>query len=166
MSSKKTLKKLKKLDDVEYTGPKKTFTQELSPDEINALLEGYTETDYTLLKKGFHIRYFSPNKKTGEQEFKMGGTIIKIISPDYIVLSNGSLNWSVQIDGTVFYQQMTMNEIKTELQVNFDADLHVKNLEIAKLKSQLKTLKKELLDKNDEVEQLYKKIKRLTPKKC
>jgi len=151
-------KKLKKLDDVEYTGPKKTFTQELSPSEIQALLEGYVETDYVSLKKGFHIRYFSTNKKTGEKEFKMGGTILKISSPDYIVLSNGSLNWSVQIDGTIFFQQMTMQEIKTELQVNFDADMHVKNNEILKLKLHIKAFKKEISEKKNEIEALQKTI--------
>lgn len=162
MKQKKTLKKI---SDIEYNGPKKTFTEELTQNEIIELLEGYIETDYTLLKKGFHVRYFSINKKTRKQEFKMGGTILKLTLPDYIVLSNGYVNWSVQIDGTTFFQQMTMSEIKTALQVELSADLHVKDLEITNLKAKIKILEKESLDKNKEIELLNKKILKMSKNK-
>ena len=112
--------KLKKISDVEYKGPKKTFTQDLSKEEIDELLKGYEPTHSDDLKRGYHIRYFSPNKTTGKSEFKMGGTIIKLNLPKYVVLTNGCLNWTVQVEKTIFFQQTPVSEIKKQLELEFE----------------------------------------------
>jgi hypothetical protein len=161
MSSNK--KTLKKISDVDYNGPKKTFTQELTTEEIQSLLEGYKEVNYDDLKKGYHIRYFSKNKNTGKSEFKMGGTVIKI-ELDYVVLTNGSINWSVQLKNAIFYQQMTMEEIRNDLKMEYDAQLHIKNNEIAKLKLLVKEMKKVMLNKDDTIELLNKKLSNVMKK--
>lgn len=137
----KQKKELKKISDVEYTGSKKTFTQELTPEEIKNLLEGYEEVEYNELKRGFHIRYFSKNKE-GKMGFKMGGNIIKLNIPDYIVLTNGKVNWSVQINNSTFYQQLTMTQIKDDIEREYKAELFIKDKEILKLKDIIKSLKK------------------------
>lgn len=134
-------KKLKKISDVEYIGPKKTFTQELSKEEINKLLEGYTETSFSKLNKGFHVRYFK--KVNNSLEFKMGGTILKK-EPEYIILTNGTVNWSVQKINNIFYQQESISNIKNELEEQYIEQIETLKKEKEELISYIKILKKQL----------------------
>ena len=52
--------------------------------------------------------YFTINKKTGEKQFRLGGFLSKM-DPQYryIILQNGTLSWSVQLENTVLFQKMT-----------------------------------------------------------
>jgi len=45
----------------------------------------------------------------------MGGSLLNNQGlPDYVILSNGSNSWSVQIDGTIFFRKQSLKEIKEE----------------------------------------------------
>lgn len=149
---------LKKISDVEYNGPKKTFTQELTTTEIKALLEGYEEIEFDDLQKGYHVRYFSKNKTTGKMEFKMGGTVIKM-SENYLILSNGKINWSVQFNDTIFYKQLSMADIKADLERESGLYIKAKEKEIVELKKQIAELKKLNEEKDAKIASLSKQSK-------
>lgn len=154
---KKEYPKLKKLDDIKYTGPKKTFTQELSKEEINQLLDGYEETTFSNLNKGFHVRYFK--KVNGMLEFKMGGTILKK-EAEYVILTNGMANWSVQKVDTVFYQHETIIEIRKQLDKKYGDEIDGLKKRNDELISYVKLLKIQLVDKDKLIEKLENKIKK------
>lgn len=142
-NNKKEKPKMKKLSEVPYvpekddkTGEnKKSFTQSLTKDQIKDLLEGYVETSFENIKIGFNVRYF---KKTNDTfEFRMGGTVFKV-SDDYIIVTNGRANWSVQKDGNIFFQQIPYNIFKK--QVEEDCKFRVNEL-LSLVKSQQKKIK-------------------------
>lgn len=101
---------------------KKTLsaTDKLSPDDIQDLLEDYNEANITTIPINTHIRYFQ--KINGKPKFRMGGFLSNNSGlPKYVVLNNGKKSWSVQIkEGTIFYQKMTLNEIKNEYEERID----------------------------------------------
>lgn len=100
-----------------YHRPTKTFQETLSNQEIKEKLREYKKvSDIRNISIGTHIRYFTIDSKTKNKVFRLGGNLNKI-DPEgrYVILSNGDINWSVQIPNTIFYQKMTENEIKEEM---------------------------------------------------
>ncbi len=99
--------------------------QFITPDEIKDLLDGYKQVVlFSELKPFYHVRYYHKDKKTGEVQFKMGGTIIKInVEKQYVILSSGSLSWSVQKEGTVFYQAVPLSEMRAELEEKYKDEM-------------------------------------------
>jgi len=154
---------LKKISEIEYKGPKKTFTQELTKDEIFKLLEGYKKVEYDDLNKGFHVRYFSKNSKTGKMEFKMGGMILKIYE-EFVVLSSGTLNWSVQKKDTHFYQQMSMEQIKIDLKTEFDGEIYVMQKQQEKYKEKISNLHEKIREKDKRITFLENELQKLKKK--
>jgi len=72
-----------------YERPEKTKTDEnQSEEKMKELLANYEESDPSFIPYNTHIRYKN-------QKFCMGG-LLKRCEKDYVVLSNGSLTWSVQ----------------------------------------------------------------------
>ena len=135
--------KLKKLNDIKYIGDKKTFTEQLTKEQIKDLLEGYVEVKFSDIKMGFHVRYF---KKNGDKlNFRMGGTIIKM-DPEYVIVSNGKANWSVQKKGTIFYQQAPMSQIKKDIEEEYMKKITEKDDKINELMSLIKSLNKKIKD--------------------
>ena len=135
------------IQDNNYARPEKTYQETLSNQEIKEKLKDYKKiSDIKTVSIGNHIRYFTTNLKTKEKYFRLGGSLNKI-DPEgrYIVLSNGKLNWSVQIPNSTFFQKMNDDEIRDELK---------------------KEIKKEILteDNNDETLDLKKEIGNLTKK--
>ena len=143
---KKITKRLSR--DTSYTRAKKTYQDKLSPAEIKKKLEEYKQVeDITKLEIGVHLRYFTINKKTGEKQFRLGGFLSKM-DPQYryIILQNGTLSWSVQLENTVLFQKMTFSQLKEEI-VQKVAKKYEKKLskleeENKNLKSALKEIKK------------------------
>jgi hypothetical protein len=92
--------------DTNYKPTGTTYTQQLSEAEIKKKLEDYVRVkkeDVPSIPLNTHIRYFSINPKTGEKQFRMGGMLTKHDpNNQYIVCSNGTLSWSVQIANSVF----------------------------------------------------------------
>ncbi len=108
------------------------------------------------LKPGVHVRYYMIVKKkvgrtTNEQKiFRMGGQIIKIdYEQKYLVLTNGKISWSVQInDTTIFYRKMTIQEIKDF----YENEISNMEMELNKLRAandKLKNMYKESKSEND-----------------
>ncbi len=118
---------------------KKTFTENLTKDEINEKLEDYKLVDdISKVPLDTHLRYFV--KKDNEMLFRMGGNLKRNLDlPNFIVLKNAlGTEWSVQVKDTIFYKKMSIKEIKEEYD-NIIVDLHNK---IKKLKAKIKELEK------------------------
>ena len=135
--------------DTNYKPTGTTYTQKLSEVEIQKKLEDYVRVkkeDVPSIPLNTHIRYFSINPKTGEKQFRMGGMLTKHDpNNQYIVCSNGTLSWSVQIANSIFYKKMTNNEykehIQTEVQDSVQDQLEVLIKENRELKKVLKQIK-------------------------
>ena len=120
-----------------------SYQNTLSPAEIKEKLEEYKKVeDITTVSLNAHLRYFVINEKTGEKQFRLGGFLTKIDKEKgYVILSNGQVSWSVQINSAIFFKKMTFQELKEE--IIEDVGKIYKD-EITKLKDENKKLKKTL----------------------
>jgi hypothetical protein len=112
-----------------YQRPSKTFQENLSNQEIKEKLKEYKKiTDIRNTSIGTHIRYFSIDPNTKAKVFRLGGNLNKI-DPEgrYVILSNGNINWSVQIPNTIFYQKMTETEIKEEMKKELKKEIMIED---------------------------------------
>lgn len=127
--------------DDKYKKPDETFTEKLSKEDIKYFLEDYVKIDdINQIKKGSHVRYFDKTKDG--LKFRMGGLVTVLGFPNYIILSNGSKTWSVQLKSAIIYMKLSFNELKKEfisemekLQ-SYNKHLYSENI---KLKKQLDT---------------------------
>lgn len=129
----------KKFNEDENIEVKKTFTENLTKEEINEKLEDYKLVDdISKVPLDTHIRYFV--KKDNEMLFRMGGNLKRNLDlPNFIVLKNAlGTEWTVQVKDTIFYKKMSIKEIKEEYD-GIISDLHDK---IKKLKAKIKELEK------------------------
>mgnify|MGYP000104966287 CR=1 FL=1 len=117
--------KSKQITNNSYNRPDKTFQETLSNQDIKEKLKEYKKTsNIKLVSIGTHIRYFSINQKTNDKIFRLGGTLNKVNDNfNYVILSNGSITWSVQISNAIFFQKMTDSELKEELKKNLKEEL-------------------------------------------
>jgi hypothetical protein len=96
---------MQRLTNDNYIKPPVTFTESLSTEEIKNSLNDYEQVnDISIIKKGTHLRYFSKNDDD-TYKFRLGGKLIvnNSTTSKYVVLSNKSKTWSVQINDTIFY---------------------------------------------------------------
>lgn len=114
-----------------------SYQETLTNDDIQILLEGYDEVNNVLeLKPGLQIRYYL--LENDKKMFRMGGNIIKVdFIKNYIVLTNGKINWSVQLDKSIIYKKMTIEEVKKF----YEEELDNKDMEIEKYKKYIISLK-------------------------
>ena len=124
----------------EYQRPKKTYTDNLTEDDINNLLEDYKKVENIYqVSLGTHMRYFS--KVDGKTKFRTGGSLVHNQGlPKYVMLSNGKNSWPVQVKDTTFFAKMTINEIKAE----YDEELNKLEKENTQLRKQVNELKGKL----------------------
>ena len=118
---------------------KKTFTENLTKEEINEKLEDYKLVDdISKVPLDTHLRYFV--KKNNEMLFRMGGNLKRNLDlPKFIILKNAvGTEWTVQVKYTIFYKKMSVKEIKEEYD-GIISELHDK---IKKLKLKIKELEK------------------------
>lgn len=100
-----------------YERPKKTFTDKLSKEQIKEKLKDYKKVeDISKVPLNSHVRYFVLEKdpSTGEVKklFRMGGCLKNKDNADkYVVLTNGTMTWSVNTTKAVFFKKMTSQEI-------------------------------------------------------
>lgn len=172
----KKITKFSKLSESkDYVKPLQTFSDKLSNAEIKKMLEDYKETKASNLNKGFHVRYFK-KEKDNTVSFKTGGVIFSLDGlPDYIVLSNGKLSWSVQVKDTIFYQKMTYAEEKEKMDkliikkddeiTGLMGTIEKLNNNISDLKKEIKFLNKEIKTKDVTIDDLSKKPTKKTVKK-
>ncbi len=135
-SSKKNTKE-QKGPDGKYSRPKSTFTDNLTKEEVEKKLEDYKKVDdISAVPIGTHLRYFI--KKDGELVFRMGGNLkINTGLPKYVILVNAEgVQWTVQVEGTIFYKKMSLEEIKEE----YESIIKELNGKIKKLKERIKEL--------------------------
>jgi len=121
-----------------YIRPKYTIQDKLTEEEIKDKLEDYVEIeDIFKVPIGTHIRYFTlaPDKNNSgklKKVFRLGGQLKNKDNCDkYIILSNGSITWTVQMDTSTLYKKMTIDEIKDEYD-NIIKDLQEENISLKK----------------------------------
>jgi len=142
MQNQKITKRLSR--DTSYQRPKKTYQDKLTPDEIEEKLEEYVKVeDINKVPLNSHIRYFTLNDKTGKKEFRLGGFLTNRDQSDkYVILSNGTISWSVQTLNSIFFKKMTIKELKQEYEDKIE-QLETENNKLKKalLKYKKKTSK-------------------------
>jgi len=122
-----------------YTRPELTYTDKLTKQEIEAMLEDYEKIDdLESVPIGSHIRYFK-KESNGKMKFRTGGTLMVKELPTYIMLNGMYGMFSVQIKNNVFFRRITIKEIKEE----YDEKILDKDRDIEELRSLIKQLKKE-----------------------
>jgi len=140
--------------DKSYKPPENTYQSTLSDVDIAKKLEDYSRVKTSEIFKiplGTHIRYFTINPKTGEKQFRLGGTLTKFgDNNEYIVCSNGTFSWSVQLSNSIIYKKLSISELKET----------TKNLAISDTKKEMADLVKE----NKELKKMIKEIKDTTIK--
>jgi hypothetical protein len=131
--------------DTSYKPTEKSYQSTLSDVDIAKKLTDYTKIKSPEVYKiplGTHIRYFTVNPKTGEKEFRLGGTLNKLgDNNQYIVLSNGTFSWSVQLANSIIYKKLSINELKETVKEDTKkemTDLQKENKELKKMIKQIK----------------------------
>jgi hypothetical protein len=134
-----------------YTRPEKTFTDNLSKEEIEKRLEDYEKVDDMFkVPLGVHMRYFTTDKNTGEKVFRMGGQLHHNKGlPKYVMLSNGTTQWSVQMENSIFFRKMTGDEIKE----GYKEEMQILKDKYEKLKEKYEKTQNELKKYKNENEQ-------------
>jgi hypothetical protein len=131
------------VNDKKYTRPKHTIQDKITEDEIKEVLEDYIECDdVSKVPIGTHLRYFittTNQKGNTERKFRFGGFLKNKDNCDkYIILTNNTISWSVQVDATTFFKKMNMEEIKEE----YIKVIEEKHQIIKSLKKEIKKLNK------------------------
>ena len=141
--------------DKSYVRPKSTYQETMTNKEIADKLKDYKKVINILqVPINTHIRYFTT--KDGKTVFRLGGSLMKIgENQKYVVLSNGSVSWSVQIANTQFHQKMSENELRNEMKKQILSDTE---------NTITKEIEKENKDLKHEKKNLLKKIEHLTEK--
>lgn len=156
-----------KISRTQYQRPANTYQDNLTKQQIKEQLKDYKEVDdITMLSVGCHVRYFS------KKLFRLGGTINKI-DPEYrfIILTNGTVSWSVQIKDTKFWKKLTDTEIKEEMKEELKEEIRKEIIseendnkkaekEYLELKKQNSELKKQNTILNDRLKMIEKEIKK------
>ena len=121
MQNQKITKRLSR--DTSYQRPKKTYQDKLTPEAIEEKLEEYSKVeDLSKVPLNSHMRYFTLNDKTGKKEFRLGGFLTNRDQPEkYVILSNGTISWSVQTENSIFFKKMSIKELKQEYEDKIEA---------------------------------------------
>ena len=133
---------------------KKTFTSNLTKDEINEKLQDYKLVeDISEVLIGTHLRYFVI--KDGVKLFRMGGNLKRNLDlPKFVILVNAlGTEWSVQIKDTTFYKKMSLKEIKEE----YDEI-------IKELHDKIKKYKTKIEEQNNTIEEFQETLKKTKTK--
>jgi hypothetical protein len=152
--------KTKRITRDNYNRPKKTYQETLSNMEIKEKLKEYKRvSNIRNISIGTHIRYFTTDPQTGGKQFRLGGNLNKI-DPEgrYIILSNGTINWSVQIPDTLFFQKMTEDEYKEELKRELKKEIQTESNVDEDDFNKLKKMFTNLTKKYEDLELNYKDI--------
>jgi hypothetical protein len=145
--------------DKSYVRPKKTYQESMTNKEIEEKLKNYKKVANILQTPiNSHLRYFTTDK-SGSKVFRLGGVLSKVgDNRKYVVLTNGTLSWSVQIDNSIFYCKMSDNELQNEMKEEIRQEILT---EIDNGSNDMSSENKELKKEN---KSLLKKIDHLTEK--
>lgn len=156
----------KKIARTTYQRPTQTYQENLTKQQIKEQLKDYKEvTDITMISIGCHVRYFSIDQKSKKKLFRLGGTVNKV-DPEYrfIILTNGTVSWSVQIANTTFWKKLSESEYKEELKEELRKEIITEEIESnsqQKLEKENLELKKELKDLSRQNEKLIDQLKKI-----
>jgi hypothetical protein len=116
--------------------------ENLSISEIKKKLENYVKVDNIgSVSIGTHLRYFKLEEN--EYKFRSGGILDKTTGlPDYIVLTNGSASWSVQINNCIFFSKITQNIIQEEFTKKIEEKNRIIRMKEEKIKGLIYLVKK------------------------
>jgi len=148
--------------DSAYVRPKKTYQDSLSADEIREKLKEYKKvSDIRKVIIGTHMRYFVKDKDTKNSVFRLGGFLTKFGEDyKYVILSNGTISWSVQVNGlNDFWAKMNSKEILKTAETEVQEIKQVDEEKYNKLKDQTKYMKQLLEEQHTENEKLKQKLK-------
>jgi len=136
--------------DTSYKTPENTYQSSLSDVDIAKKLEDYSRVKTSEIFKipiGTHIRYFTINPKTGEKQFRLGGNLSKYgENSEYIVCSNGTFSWSVQLSNSIIYKKLSLSEVKENTKQNAVDDSKKEMSDLLKENKELKKMIKEIKD--------------------
>jgi len=144
-------------DKDNYVKPNITYTEKLSKAQVRQLLYDYEEIknikELEKIEPGTHLRYFED--KDGEMKFRTGGILtVNTGFPDYLILSNGKISWSVQIKKCIFFKRLTIKELRDE----YEKELIKLQAENKGLQSMLKSISAEKEELGIKYNKLIKKI--------
>tara|TARA_B110000971_G_C19950248_1_gene473040 strand:- start:503 stop:967 length:465 start_codon:yes stop_codon:yes gene_type:complete len=147
---------LKSLADTSFDRPKKTYTESIqNKAAIKEKLKNYERVeDIDDVEFDTHVRYFTLDKQN-KQVFRTGGLLIKKHS-EYVKLSNGRMQWSVQryhydadddekenpIFETVFFARISKQDEFNKKEEKYIAIIKKQRDEINKLKDIIKKIQK------------------------
>jgi hypothetical protein len=132
-----------------YVRPEITYTDKLSKKEIESMLIDYEKVDSLQdVPTGTYVRYFED--KDGVMKFRTGGVLtIKKGLPEYCILYNNKVSWSVNIKKCIFFRKISVNDIKKEYEILLEQknkQLEEKDRHIAELQSYIRQLNQEKID--------------------
>ena len=151
--------------DTGYVRPQKTYQDSLSSDDIKEKLKEYKRVnDIRKVIIGTHIRYFTKNKDTKTNVFRLGGFLSKFGEDyKYIILSNGTVSWSVQINGlNDIWAKMNSKEILKTAETEVEEQSNVQKQAVEKyqkLKEKTEYMTQLLEQQHTENEKLKKNLK-------
>ena len=134
--------------DTAYKPPDNTYQSSLSDVDIAKKLDDYSRvktSDIFKIPIGTHLRYFTINPKTGEKQFRLGGNLTKFgDNGEYIVCSNGTFSWSVQLSNSIIYKKLSISEVKENTKKHVIDDSKKEMASIVKVNKELKKMIKEI----------------------
>jgi hypothetical protein len=138
--------------DKSYIRPKKTFQETMTNKEIEDKLKDYKKVSNIIqVPINTHIRYFTKDK-TGNKVFRLGGVLTKVgDNQKYIVLSNGTLSWSVQLDNSQLFQKMSDAELKQEIRKEITQQIDSGADDVMQENDELRKENKDLMKKLEHV---------------
>jgi len=146
MDSTKITKRLSR--DTSYKPQEQSYQSTLSDNDIAKKLSDYSRVktnDVLKIPLGTHIRYFNINPKTGEKQFRLGGTLTKFgDNNEYIICSNGTFSWSVQLATSIIYKKLTPDELKETVKKTVVEETKNEMADIIKENKELKKMLKEI----------------------
>jgi hypothetical protein len=134
---------IKNISKDNYKKPPQTYTDLLTKKDIQNKLLDYEKVDKlddNII--GFHCRYFE--LKDNEYKFRMGGLIKNVGLPEYVVMTNGKVSWSVQVKNCIFFKRITIKSIKDEYEkviIDKDNQINELTLFIKRLQKQISEFK-------------------------
>ena len=128
----------------------------LTDEEIKILLEHYNEiNDIYELRVGNLVRYYKliNNNNNIIKKFRLGGNVIKIdYEKNYLILSNGTISWSIQYNNVIIYKKLTFDELKEF----YENEIDEKDIIINKYKKHIL----EIRNKYNNLVDKYNKLKK------
>ena len=129
---------MQRLTENQYKRPKETLQDKLTDNEIKEKLKNYAQVDNIIeVPLSTHLRYFT-KQNGGEMKFRLGGNLINKNNADkYVVLSNGKFTWSVDTNKSVFYKEISLDDVRKE----YDEKIMKYKIVIKKLRKELEQYK-------------------------